>query len=86
MPPAGMGNLVDSIVDIDTYHPTLVLTPHQVRILDKLASGGTYPTVAAEAGISEETIKSQAKLIREKLGARNTTHAVAIAMREGIIV
>lgn len=86
MPPAGMGNLVDSIVDIDTYHPTLILTPYQVRLLDKLASGNTYLTVAEDTGLGKETVKTQAKIIREKLGARNTTHAVAIAMREGIIV
>jgi two-component system NarL family response regulator len=86
MPPEGMGNLVDSIVDIDTYHPTLTLTPYQVRLLDKLASGGTYTTVAEDTAISKETVKTNVKIIREKLGARNTTHAVAIAMREGIIV
>jgi DNA-binding CsgD family transcriptional regulator len=43
----------------------------------------------AEAGrvlfIEESTVKSTMKRISRKLGARNVTHAVAIALREGMI-
>jgi DNA-binding CsgD family transcriptional regulator len=85
LPPEGFRDLLEDIVDIDRYHPTLDLSPRQVQILKALAQGATYPTAAERFGIGEESIKTQAKLIREKLGARNTTHAVAIAIREGVI-
>jgi DNA-binding CsgD family transcriptional regulator len=85
LPPAGFRDLVEDIVDIDRYHPTLDLSPQQLRILTALAQGATYPTAAERFGVGTETVKTQTKLIREKLGARNTTHAVAIAIREGVI-
>ena len=35
--------------------------------------------------ITEDTIKSHLEHIRAKLDARNTTHAVVIALRRGLI-
>ena len=41
--------------------------------------------IAADMGITHETAKSYVKNILEELGARNRTHAVAIALRRGEI-
>jgi DNA-binding NarL/FixJ family response regulator len=54
-------------------------------LLRLYSHGLTLPMVADERGVSCETVKSQTKLIRLKLAAKNTTHAVALAIRAGLI-
>lgn len=61
------------------------LSPREIQLLGYLGSGMTYPSIAAKASISIETVKSHFKNIREKLQAKNSTHAVAIAIRSGEI-
>jgi DNA-binding CsgD family transcriptional regulator len=61
------------------------LTPAQVRVLELMADGHSRASAARKFGRQEETVKYQLRLIRYKLHARNTTHAVAIALREGLI-
>lgn len=61
------------------------LSPSQLRLLVMLADGYSKPQIARATGWRYETLKSSAERIRLKLGARNTTHAVAIAIRNGII-
>ncbi len=56
------------------------LTPAEQKVLRLLADGYDHPTVAQKLGKSFETVKAQSKLARARLGARNTTHAVAIAI------
>lgn len=64
---------------------TLALAEKEIRTLRLLADGRTLDEAAAEAGLSRETIKTQSSSCVAKLGARNITHAVAIAIREGVI-
>lgn len=66
--------------------PSLELTPFEIRCLCMFAEGGTYASVGRRLGISAETVKSTLKSVRERLGAKNTTHAVALAIRTGTIV
>jgi DNA-binding NarL/FixJ family response regulator len=61
------------------------LTHRQREILQMLANGGTPTAAARQLGLSEETIKTHMKNALARLGARNRTHAVAIALRESII-
>jgi DNA-binding CsgD family transcriptional regulator len=61
------------------------LSPAQRRILVLLADGYSKPQIARATGWSYETLKDYTERIRLKLGARNITHAVAIAIRSGII-
>jgi DNA-binding NarL/FixJ family response regulator len=61
------------------------LTRRQREILQLLADGGSTAVAARELGLSEETVKTHTKNILGRLGARNRTHAVAIALRECLI-
>ena len=58
------------------------LTRRQREILQLLANGESTTVAARELGLSEETVKTHTKNILARLGARNRTHAVAIALRE----
>ncbi|MFI5028990.1 MAG: response regulator transcription factor [Solirubrobacterales bacterium] len=61
------------------------LTHRQREILQLLADGESTTVAARELGLSEETVKTHTKNIFARLGARNRTHAVAIALRESLI-
>lgn len=61
------------------------LTRRQREILQLVANGGSTTLAARELGLSEETIKTHTKNALARLGARNRTHAVAIAFRECLI-
>lgn len=61
------------------------LTSRQRQILQLLADGGSTTLAARELDLSEETVKTHTKNAVARLGARNRTHAVAIALRESLI-
>ena len=61
------------------------LTRRQREILQLLADGGSTSMAARELGLSEETVKTHTKNMLARLGAKNRTHAVAIALRECLI-
>jgi len=61
------------------------LTHRQREILQRLANGESTTVAARELDLSEETIKTHTKNALARLGARNRTHAVAIALRESLI-
>ncbi|MGE5282987.1 MAG: response regulator transcription factor [Chloroflexota bacterium] len=61
------------------------LTKRQREILQLLANGESTTVAARELDLSEETVKTHTKHALARLGARNRTHAVAIALREALI-
>lgn len=61
------------------------LTRRQREILQLLADGESTTVAARELDLSEETVKTHTKNALARLGARNRTHAVAIALRECLI-
>jgi DNA-binding NarL/FixJ family response regulator len=61
------------------------LTRRQRQILQLLANGESTTVAARELDLSEETVKTHTKNALARLGARNRTHAVAIAVRECLI-
>ena len=61
------------------------LTIREIDVLQHVASGNRNRDIAEQLFISEETVKVHVKHIMEKLGARDRTSAVAIAVRRGII-
>jgi DNA-binding NarL/FixJ family response regulator len=61
------------------------LTGRQRQILQLLANGESTTVAARELGLSEETVKTHTKNAVARLGARNRTHAVAIALREALV-
>jgi DNA-binding NarL/FixJ family response regulator len=61
------------------------LTQRQREILQLLADGESTTFAARELDLSEETVKTHMKHALARLGAKNRTHAVAIAVRECLI-
>jgi len=61
------------------------LSPRQREVLQAMSHGRTYPEAAAELGISIETVKEHLKIVRRRLGARNTNQAIADAIRLGLM-
>jgi DNA-binding NarL/FixJ family response regulator len=61
------------------------LTPRELEVLKEVAQGHANKAVAARLGIADETVKAHMKGIMAKLGARDRTHAVTIALRRGMI-
>jgi DNA-binding CsgD family transcriptional regulator len=62
-----------------------VLTPRQLDVLRLIADGLTADAVARRLGIGLVTVRAHLLHVRQALGARSTTHAVAIAVRTGVI-
>ena len=61
------------------------LTAREVEVLRKVAGGNRNRDIADLLFISEETVKVHIKHIMDKLGAKDRTQAIAIAVRRGII-
>lgn len=64
----------------------MTLTARQTDVIGLLARGLSSQRVAELLGIGEQTVKSHSRAVRQNLQARNTAHAVAIALAEGLIV
>lgn len=62
------------------------LSPREVDAMTLLAMGYSRAQVADTLSISEHTLRVYIESARFKLGAMNTTHAVARAMSRGLIV
>lgn len=63
----------------------LGVTPTQARMLEGLSHGLGREGTAELCGVTLESVKTQLQLVRRTLGAKDSTHAVAIALRHGII-
>lgn len=63
-------------------HP---LTPRQKEALSLRAQGLTQREIAKRMTIEIQTAKNHIEMAIHQLGARNSVHAVAIAIRKGLI-
>lgn len=61
------------------------LTPTQRRILPLMAEGCTNVEIGQRLGVSLDTVKTHAQRMYQALGARGREHAVAIAIRAGLL-
>jgi DNA-binding NarL/FixJ family response regulator len=61
------------------------VTAREIQVLECVASGRHNREIGAHLFISEETVKVHLKRIMAKLGAKDRTHAVAIANRRGVV-
>lgn len=61
------------------------LSAREVEILVLASHGKTGTEMALSLAISERTVAFHINNIVEKLGAANKTHAVALALRQGLI-
>jgi DNA-binding NarL/FixJ family response regulator len=75
---------VDS--DVPPKGSRALITKRQREILQLLADGESTTVAARQLGLSEETVKTHMKNTLARLEARNRSHAVAIGLRESLIV
>jgi DNA-binding NarL/FixJ family response regulator len=61
------------------------LATRQREVLDLVAAGYTNPSIAQMPKIDLGTVKKHIQAIVEKLGATNRSHAVAVALRTGVL-
>lgn len=59
------------------------LTQREIEVLQLIGSGCSNKVVADRLAISEDTVKGHVRNILSKLGARDRTHAVTIALKRG---
>ena len=64
----------------------IVLTQREKQVVALLAEGASNKLIARRLGISVHTAKFHVAAILQKLGAVNRTDAIAIAMREGLVL
>lgn len=65
---------------------TPMLSPRELGAMTCLAKGMNRAQAAADMQISEHTLRVYIESARHKLGALNTTHAVARALSTGVII
>jgi DNA-binding NarL/FixJ family response regulator len=61
------------------------LTPREIQVLELLAEGLSNKGIAGRLGISDQTVKFHVASLCGKLGARNRTDAVRLAIRRGVV-
>jgi DNA-binding NarL/FixJ family response regulator len=61
------------------------LTTREARVLELAAQGYDTATIARRVGFSERTVKTLLHGVIVRYGLRNRTHAVAHAIREGLV-
>ena len=61
------------------------LSARQNEILQLIADGATNGEIAIRLYLSRDTVKQHTSALYRKLGARNRTHAVQTARRQGLI-
>jgi DNA-binding NarL/FixJ family response regulator len=61
------------------------LTPAEIAVLRLIAAGNANKQIAAQLGVTEETVKGRVKSILSKLGANDRTEAAVSGVRRGII-
>jgi two-component system response regulator DegU len=69
----------------DTGNKITSLSERQMQVLTLVAEGATDKEIALQLGLSAKTISSYVKHIRARLGAQSRAHAVALAMRQGLL-
>jgi DNA-binding NarL/FixJ family response regulator len=67
------------------FFPEVALTPREIEVLSLVARGFGNKEVGDVLGTAPGTIKAHVQSILSKLGAKDRTHAVTIALKRGII-
>lgn len=65
--------------------PVRGLTDRQLQVLRLRAEGVGNAGIARRLWLSPDSVAQHLRLAREKLGARDTTHAVALAYERGLL-
>jgi DNA-binding NarL/FixJ family response regulator len=71
------------VLRLDERRP--LLTHREVQVLSAIGTGATTREMAAIMSISPKTVENHKQRIFSKLGVQNQAHAVAVALRQGLI-
>ena len=69
----------------DRTKPTLSFSKREIQILSLVAEGRTDNEIGILLCMSAKTVSWYVREVRLRLGARSRAHAVALAMRQGIL-
>jgi DNA-binding NarL/FixJ family response regulator len=75
-------NAASTIAPRPTRKP---LTRRELEVLELIAGGLSNKEIAIRLCLSTETVKSHVRVLLPKLGANSRAHAVAIALRQGLL-
>ena len=67
------------------HTPSVSLTPRETEVLEWMTTPNTYKQIAAQLSVGEETVRSHAKNILEKLKQPTRAQAVLAAVKAGLI-
>jgi DNA-binding CsgD family transcriptional regulator len=65
--------------------PSDILTASELKTLAAMSYGMVMQEIAVTYGVHISTVRDHLMKARRKLRAKNTTHAVALAIRQGLI-
>ena len=83
--PDVMKKVVSRMQGQPQHAASVSLTPRELEVLEWMATPNTYRQIAKQLSVGEETIRSHAKNILEKMKQPNRAQAVLAAMRLGLI-
>jgi DNA-binding NarL/FixJ family response regulator len=64
---------------------SVALTERELQVLRGMADGRSNAEIGRELFVSEDTVKTHARRLFRKLGARDRAHAVAAGFRAGLV-
>ena len=73
----------ERVVNLDERRP--LLSHREIQVLGEIGAGSTTRLVAQAMGISPKTVENHKQRIFAKLGVQNQAHAVAVALRQGLL-
>ena len=71
------------VVQLEARRP--LLTSREIEVLGAIGSGATAQAMGASMGISAKTVENHKGRIFEKLGVQSQAHAIAVALRLGLL-
>jgi DNA-binding NarL/FixJ family response regulator len=78
--------LVPSQREEDSARPRRpALTERELQVLRGMADGKSNAEIGRDLFVSEDTVKTHARRLFRKLGARDRAHAVAAGFRTGLV-
>jgi DNA-binding NarL/FixJ family response regulator len=75
----------DVAAEMAKHTADAALTAREIEVLQLVGSGHANKEISARLFINDETTKTHIKNILAKLGAKDRTHAVSMALKRGII-
>jgi DNA-binding NarL/FixJ family response regulator len=83
---AAGGTYIDPLLGaLALQHEDASLSPRDERLLEFISNGMTDERIGEELHLSAETVRANVRKVVRTLGARNRTHAVALALKTGVI-